>query len=173
MTNNKMVRTPSQGFLQQIFLLLYLFLVSFSSQNVCFRAKLCSNFFFIHILRRTSIVNEQYWTINRSQNTFIFFFSSYALTICKREEAYITKRSVGEGEPGQEQLKINVDGGFNLIKQFNVGCDLAQNSRDSVSVSLVPQGLAISRYCNSLWFTGNIIVEITYVYMHTTKLHYY
>ena len=73
MTNNKMVRTPSQGFLQKIFLLLYLFLVSFSSQNVCFRAELSSNIFFIHILRRTSIVNEQYWTIHRSQNTFVFF----------------------------------------------------------------------------------------------------
>ena len=69
------------------------------------------------------------------------------MTICKLEEAYITKRSVGEGEPGQEQVKINVDGdgGFNLIKQFNVGCDLAENSGDSVSASLVPQGLAISR----------------------------
>ena len=46
--------------------------------------------------------------------------------------------------------KKNVNVGLNLVEQFNVGCDLAQNSRDSVSVSLVPQGLAISRYCNSL-----------------------
>ena len=43
--------------------------------------------------------------------------------------------------PGQEQVEIKVGGGFNLVKQFNVGCDLAQNSRDSVSVRLVPKAL--------------------------------
>ena len=30
----------------------------------------------------------------------------------------------------------NVDGGLNLVEQFNVGCDLAQNSQDKRTYSL-------------------------------------